>query len=412
LSAVRSLGRRGIEVIAADEYPLTPGAISRYAVDRFLYPSPVRAPEAFLESLADAIEKYRPRDARTPYVLMPVHSETSLIAEHADRFEGAICFALASSDAFRVLGHKARFWRFSLALGMRVPDVWFPHDTRELKAMLPSMKLPVFVKHPQGLAGVGVVKARTVQEVLAAFEGLARACSDADSLPLVQTAVPGEDYCATALCDRGRICAALSYRNVYAYPRHCGPGVIRETVHAPRLLEQTRRLVEATRWHGFIEVDFRWTGHADDSPYLLEVNPRFCSGMPHAIHSGVDYPWLEFQLAAGKARAAQATALVRVGARTQIPVVGSFAKVSAIARAILSPGRSGSKAQSGKFARAFGVWRENRKNASILLDRKDMRPIFGLLYPLAVFLRHGSMSRARVVGAETATRVDSRQSRR
>src|SRR5437016_3384225 len=73
LAATRSLGRKGIEVVTGDEYDFAPAGLSKYAVAKFLYPNPDREPEAFLDTLEDAIRAYEPD------VLIPIHKEGYLI---------------------------------------------------------------------------------------------------------------------------------------------------------------------------------------------------------------------------------------------------------------------------------------------------------------------------------------------
>ncbi len=51
LVAVRSLGRRGVEVVAGDHYSMTPGSLSKYCTAKFKYPDPDRDPEGLLDAL-------------------------------------------------------------------------------------------------------------------------------------------------------------------------------------------------------------------------------------------------------------------------------------------------------------------------------------------------------------------------
>ena len=87
LVATRSLGRRGVEVITGDEYAMTAASFSRYSIAEFRYPNPTKEPEAFLDVLEKAVLEHKPEDEATPYVLMPIHKETYLIARHRERFE-------------------------------------------------------------------------------------------------------------------------------------------------------------------------------------------------------------------------------------------------------------------------------------------------------------------------------------
>ena len=73
LAATRSLGKKGIEVIAGDEYACAPSSFSKYCTASFIHPSPDREPEAFLDCLEEVIREHRPDDGE--FVLMPIHKE-------------------------------------------------------------------------------------------------------------------------------------------------------------------------------------------------------------------------------------------------------------------------------------------------------------------------------------------------
>ena len=107
LAAVRSLGARGIEVMTGDELAMTPGGLSKYSVDSFVYPSPAADPDGFLEALEEAIERFRPADG-VPYVLLPVHRETYLVARHRERFASRIALALPPAETIDEVRDKGR----------------------------------------------------------------------------------------------------------------------------------------------------------------------------------------------------------------------------------------------------------------------------------------------------------------
>ena len=93
LVAVRSLGRRGVEVITGDQYSMTPGSLSKYCTGKFKYPDPAKDPEGFIHALERVVIENKPADGR-PYVLLPIHKESYLIARHRERFEPHIALAL------------------------------------------------------------------------------------------------------------------------------------------------------------------------------------------------------------------------------------------------------------------------------------------------------------------------------
>src|SRR5262245_367224 len=89
LAAARSLGRRGVQIVAGDEYRFSPTSFSKYTIDHFLYPNPDENPAGFLDKLEEVVRKHRDEDTEggEEYVLMPFHKESFLIAAHRERFE-------------------------------------------------------------------------------------------------------------------------------------------------------------------------------------------------------------------------------------------------------------------------------------------------------------------------------------
>jgi predicted ATP-grasp superfamily ATP-dependent carboligase len=431
LAAIRSLGRHGVDVVACDEVLVTPGSLSRYAVDRFEYPSPTTDPQGFIETLSEAVDRFRPLDPREPYVLLPIHDESYLLARERARFEGRIALALSPAEAFERLQHKRRLVELARQLGVPHPKTLTPASAEEVAAVADDLDYPVFLKMPRFSSGVGVRKVETPKELVEGFgELVSRYAPGPGDYPIVQALAEGQDYCTSGLWDDGELKAALTYKNVLAFPRERGPGAVRETVAVPRLEELAARLLGHVRWHGMAQVDFRWTGAEGDEPKVIEVNPRFFGGLFQAIESGVDYPWLLFRLAVD--HCVPEPERVEVGLRTEAPITGFLAtlaeiiehdsKLDDLARAFRAARGEllrGEPAQalravfgglrdsidvSGRLERVHKVLEENSQNVSVLLDADDPLPVLGIFYPLAIFVRHGSLDPEVLTGA-TASRA-------
>ena len=113
LAAVRSLGKKGIEVVTADEYDFAPSYFSKYSVDNFRYPNPDQDADGFIETLLEHIQAHQPEDGK--FVLMPFHKETYLIAKHRDKFEPYIHVPVPDYDSIMKVHDKVHgpfngFW--------------------------------------------------------------------------------------------------------------------------------------------------------------------------------------------------------------------------------------------------------------------------------------------------------------
>ena len=66
----------------------------------------------------------------------------------------------------------------------------------------------------------------------------------------------------------------------------------------PKLLDNAKKILRATNWHGVAMVEFRVA--ADGTPYLMEVNTRFWGSLQLAIDAGVNFPELLYRITMGE----------------------------------------------------------------------------------------------------------------
>jgi predicted ATP-grasp superfamily ATP-dependent carboligase len=100
-----------------------------------------------------------------------------------------------------------------------------------------------------------------------------------------------------------------------------GLSTMQESVWRPDLVERAVALLRAIGWYGLAEVEFMedpTTGEA----LLFEVNPRFWASIQLAVACGVDFPYLLYQLAMG--RAISETHVYTIGRRCRWLVPGDL----------------------------------------------------------------------------------------
>jgi len=424
LVAVRSLGRRGVEVVTGDEYPMTPGSLSKYSTGTFRYPDPAKDSGAFLDTLEEVVKKHKPDDDR-PYVLMPIHKESYLVAQHRERFEPHISLALPKFDSIMQVHNKGTLAEYVQEADLPTPRTWIPKTVKEFQTQADEIELPAFVKIRESAAGVGIGKVDTREELEKTFLGFVEQFGLADKdLPIIQAGVPGDDYCVTTLFNRGHLEACMTYRNLRAFPAKGGPGAMRETVEAPAMEGIAGEVLGPLNWHGVAELDFRWDGNADSTPQLIEVNPRFWGGLIQAVESGWDYPWLLFQLA--DAGQVDLDAERRTDVKTEIPILAFLATLQDMSHsergdAALKSGweeakaefRDGSKRAGlkallkgmktgldpvARLKEAQRVLSDHRYNVYDVLSKEDPGPALGIFFPLAVFLKNGKVNMELITG--------------
>jgi len=425
LVATRSLGRRGVEVVTGDEYAMTAASFSRHSIAEFRYPNPTNEPERFLDVLEQTVIEHKPEDEDVPYVLMPIHKETYLIARHRERFEPHIRVPLPDIEAIEKVHNKGTLASYAIERGLPIPKTWVPKSVDQFEAQVPEIELPAFVKLRESAAGVGIQKVNTRDELESTFrEFVSHFRLEEPDYPIIQQGVPGDDYCVTTLFDRGKLAACMTYHNLRAFPAEKGAGVMRETVKAPQMEQIAADVLGPLGWHGVAELDFRWDGTPEGQPCLIEVNPRFWGGLIQAVESGWDYPWLLFRLAAdGHIDPVEEG---RFDVRTETPILAFLATIEDMAdddRAMdaltdvwnraKDEFRGGSK-RSGlrkllegakevldvkaRVSEAKRLLEQHKDNVYDILSSDDPLPALGALYPLAVFLRHGKVNMELLTG--------------
>lgn len=293
LAIAHSLGKHGVEVIGCDDVELTVLQFSKYVQDTFIYRPYQQDPEGFIDDLIEHIERFRPEDDR-PYVLIPAFRDATTIARYRERLEKHIIVAAPPIEAIEAVLEKDAFARTAMANDLPIPQTLVAKSVNELR-QAKDFPEPVVVKPLDSHGGRGIRICQRKSEAVDYAEQVQR---DTGDLPVIQAAIQGQDCCFAALCDHGKIVAHMAYQNLQQFPLDSGAGVVRRTIDDEPFLPSAQKLLRAVGWHGVAQVDYRWDGEGE--PLLIEVNPRFWAGLVHSMESGVDFPWLLYQVALGQ----------------------------------------------------------------------------------------------------------------
>ena len=299
LAAIRSLGRRGIRVIAGSYRPAAMGFFSQYVRERFLYPSPLANHDAFVECVRRQAGSFgRP--------ILLTFSDSTLLpllsVAHRDRaWTWLVPDAMNSLDlAF----DKFKTLELARELGIQVPDTYLGAMGTSFPIFLKSHGWPLVVKprrtvYWHGNRGVqgSAVFAISADDLASRYSAAVR---NTGVFPLVQEYVSGEEASVQFLCRQGDVLAACANRRLRSVNPIGGPGALKETVPLSYcgLGELGRRLASALKWSGPMMVEFK-IDRATSIPKLMEINGRFWGSLPLAIFAGADFPYLYYRVAQG-----------------------------------------------------------------------------------------------------------------
>jgi predicted ATP-grasp superfamily ATP-dependent carboligase len=310
IAVIRSLGRAGFDVVAADHDPRSPGFRSRYATRSLVMPDPTADPAAAIDALHS--------EAMTGRIdlIVPVSDEVLLpLSVVRERFAGLCALAVPERDALARVVDKGATIELARELDVPVPRTVRVATAAQACVMAPWLGWPVALKpvasrvvRAGGVERFEVAYAGGLREVgarMASFEGRCDV--------LVQEHCAGEGVGVELLMDRGRTLMAFQHRRLHEVPITGGASSLREGVALDgELLAYAQRLLEALHWTGLAMVEFRV---GEDGPVLMEVNGRIWGSLPLAIKSGVDFPVALAELYLGRRRTAPGAPIVGVRSR-------------------------------------------------------------------------------------------------
>ncbi|HTR37106.1 MAG TPA: hypothetical protein VMH80_14465 [Bryobacteraceae bacterium] len=279
LGIARSLGERGIRVIGLSAHRGVYGNFTRYADIRGC-PDSREDPEGleqFLLRLGEELDGSK--------LLFPTRDDDVLFLERRrDRLGDRFMPVLPSTQALTTCLDKWATYKLAQNVGVPVPETWKIETLEELLPLVDEIHYPCVMKplsahfwrKGDNWKKVGARKAIC----LGSAEGLIeeyKLVAAADPRVVIQEVVPGGDdqlFIAACYMDRSaHLAAAFTAQKVLQVPEGFGTGCIVQTADRPELIAEASGLLQAIRFSGIAEVEFKWDA-VSASYKLIEINPR------------------------------------------------------------------------------------------------------------------------------------------
>ena len=299
LAVTRSLGRRGIPVLVGESTPRSLAGCSRWCTRQVVYPSPRHDAAAFDRFLVELVERERID------VILPVTDVTThAVARNQSALAPRTALAVPAFDAFERVTEKSALVRSAQACGIAVPDTAFVSSIADAHAIAGALAYPVVIKPSRSRIRTGNGWVPTSVQYAGSEEELLRLYHNIDYLAaapsLVQQRIVGPGEGLFALFDRGRLLTTFAHRRLREKPPSGGVSVLSESIPVEADLKDAAiRLLSPLGWHGVAMLEYKRDARSGQ-PFLMEVNGRFWGSLHLAVASGVDFPFLAYQLALGR----------------------------------------------------------------------------------------------------------------
>ena len=271
LAAVRSLGKRGVQVVAGSEKRIAQCSYSKYTQESVRYPSPGNH-ESFVRALKDLAR------SKGIDVILPIGYDANVaLSRNIDIMKGTAAVPVAPWESMEVASDKARTMDLAKRIGIDIPRTYGTPDEVD--------QFPVVVK---GALGSGMVwYANDLGQLRAAYMDGA----------VIQEYIPGDGYGFFALFNHGEPRATFMHRRLREFPITGGASSAAVSVRDDALNESGMRILEELKWHGVAMAEFKKDSR-DGRFKLIEVNPKFWGSLDLSVAAGVDFPYLCAQMAA------------------------------------------------------------------------------------------------------------------
>ncbi|MHA6764289.1 carboxylate--amine ligase [Streptacidiphilus sp. PAMC 29251] len=274
VGVLRTLGRRGVPVHAMVEDRLTPAAVSRYRVGRFVRPTTgLEQPDALVDLLVGIGRAIGCRS-------VPVATDDEaalLLAEHADRLAEYFLLPPIPPALPRRLADKAGLYRLCQEHGVPTPRSLAPVDQEALLAIGRDWGYPLVLKNlaPWTRLSSPVVDHTTVVQH---ERELRAACPPGTPLSvLVQECIPNdlsEDWFSHLYCPAdGSDPVVFTGIKLRSWPPGAGVTTRARALRNPALAEQAAEFCRRIGYRGVADLDWR-LDRRDGQYKLVDFNPR------------------------------------------------------------------------------------------------------------------------------------------
>ena len=299
LAVVRSLGRHKIPVWVLQHGNQFLAAFSRYRRRTLAWPS------SESEEMSDFLLDLAGREGIRDWVLFPTDDATAaFIAQHHEKLDRHFRLTTPPWESLRWLYDKRLTYQLADKAGVNRPWTMYPASPGELAGgdyAFPLILKPAFHGAFNRFTAAKAWRVNTKEELLARYNEAAALVEPGRIM--IQELIPGRgesQFSYTALCQAGRPLASLTARRERQFPMDFGrASTFVETVDDPESAHAAARLLQALRYTGIVEVEFK-RDPRDGKLKLLDINPRVWGWHSLCGFAGVDYPYLLWLLTIGE----------------------------------------------------------------------------------------------------------------
>lgn len=293
-TVARSLAARGVEVHVGDSSSLAMSRFSRYTKSFTLLPDFFTEPDEYMRALNRAIIDTGAE------VLLPCFEDVELVIRNREQLPKELHVAVPELPDWALAEDKLDYIRQVGDAGCPVPRTYSVDSREALKGLADTLEFPVVVKvrMGNGARGVDIVEKREALEKRF-FELVEEFDLPPHRWPIIQEHLTGRKFKLDGVFDRRKHMGSAVYEILRCKgARKFGTSTFRITVDNSELEADAVKALEALNWHGMFNTD--WICDADGKARLIDINGRLGGAIAIVYASGLDLPWIWYQVSLGR----------------------------------------------------------------------------------------------------------------
>jgi D-aspartate ligase len=291
LAVARSLGSRGVPIVALDRDDKGYGLHSRYSTVAGRCPYPLDDERRFIELLLEIGATLNQKA-----VLFPCLDEwVFAVARHRRELEEYFTFPFSDLETIERILDKDLLYRKCEERGIPIPRTFYvgEQSPEQIAAEIsfPCIVKPALQREFTNEFGEKVLRAADREEFLAM-------CKRAAHHPLLAQEIVGAGvdsfYSLCSYIGRdGEAKGVFVGRKLEQYPPDFGTACLVDSRHIEEVVERGVDILKQFRYQGISEVEFI-RDERDGDFKLLDINTRVWKWIGLPIRAGIDLPWLAY----------------------------------------------------------------------------------------------------------------------
>lgn len=276
----QSLSEKGIKVFTGDASFINMNRLSLLGNTCFRYPGFYESKELFLEKLINFLK------INAITCLIPTHEEIFIISKYIDQLDG-IKTLVPDFISLKVAHKKELSSALANQLGIPIPDTVIPTSEGDCITFLNSNEKPIVLKYGNSNSSKGVFYIFTSKQLEQHY------CNIGNFI--LQEYVTGEGFGVSMLYNKGHARASFTHKRLEDKVSTGGTSTLRIGTHNEMLEDWSKKILDHLSWNGVAMVEYKYN-EKKKKGWFVEINPRFWGSLALPYYSGMDFPFLYYQI--------------------------------------------------------------------------------------------------------------------